>query len=317
MYDSTTPTASSPPRPTRTATPPPTPTTPTASSSRWSAQAGGVTTNTYDADGNLTSTTDPLGHTTGYAYDAQNRLVSETDPLGNITTYTYSSFAATKDLCKTMLSDLIASIHRKEQHDERVCRQARGEDPRRPGMLRPRDHPRSSSHGRCGVLLDLALLKADRPESAAASARVVELQGGGAVVRRAVESARPDDGVPGRPSLPAPGIARLDGGVGPRIGGARRYQGWPGMRLWHDGNVLHLPGAVRRERPQAETGPARLLGALLLLDGSRLRLDAREDPDLVPVHDTSVRQRARVPGAEAGGRRNWLPESRQCLRLAG
>ena len=71
---------------------------------------GRVTTNTYDSDGNLLTTTDPLGHTTSYgyngfdeptfkttplgettslAYDAQGNLVSVTDPLGHVTSYAY------------------------------------------------------------------------------------------------------------------------------------------------------------------------------------------------------------------------------------
>ena len=37
-------------------------------------------------------------------------MISETDPLGQTTSYTYRSFAATKDLCITMLSDLIHSL---------------------------------------------------------------------------------------------------------------------------------------------------------------------------------------------------------------
>ena len=44
---------------------------------------------TYDSDGGLTSTTDPLGNTTTYTYDTYGNLIQVTDALGNATTYTY------------------------------------------------------------------------------------------------------------------------------------------------------------------------------------------------------------------------------------
>lgn len=49
------------------------------------------TTSTFDAAGNKTSVTDPLGHTTTYAYDADGNLNRMSDPLGNVTTYAYDS----------------------------------------------------------------------------------------------------------------------------------------------------------------------------------------------------------------------------------
>jgi RHS repeat-associated protein len=45
----------------------------------------------YDASGNRTSLTDPLGHETDYAYDALNRLTSVTDPLTHATSYGYDA----------------------------------------------------------------------------------------------------------------------------------------------------------------------------------------------------------------------------------
>ncbi|MEA3467526.1 MAG: RHS repeat-associated core domain-containing protein [Thermodesulfobacteriota bacterium] len=42
---------------------------------------------TYDDDGLLTSTTDPIGNTTTYTYDGYGNLIQVTDALGNATTY--------------------------------------------------------------------------------------------------------------------------------------------------------------------------------------------------------------------------------------
>jgi len=50
-----------------------------------------MTVTAYDADGNMTSATDPLGHATTYGYDPDNRLTSVTDPLGHVTTYMYDA----------------------------------------------------------------------------------------------------------------------------------------------------------------------------------------------------------------------------------
>ena len=50
-----------------------------------------VTSCTYDADGDLLTTTDALGHTTTNSYDALGRLLSTTDAEGNTTRYTYDA----------------------------------------------------------------------------------------------------------------------------------------------------------------------------------------------------------------------------------
>ena len=53
--------------------------------------AGNVSTDNYDADYNLTSTTDANGHTTTYAYDALNRQIRVTDATGAVTSYAYDA----------------------------------------------------------------------------------------------------------------------------------------------------------------------------------------------------------------------------------
>jgi YD repeat-containing protein len=50
----------------------------------------GVTTQTWD-NGQRTSVTDPLGHTTAFNYDTDRRLQSVTDALGGRTTYTHDA----------------------------------------------------------------------------------------------------------------------------------------------------------------------------------------------------------------------------------
>ena len=46
-------------------------------------------TYTYDAAGNRTSETDPLGNRTLYEYDSYGRCTQITDPMGNRTSYAY------------------------------------------------------------------------------------------------------------------------------------------------------------------------------------------------------------------------------------
>jgi RHS repeat-associated protein len=50
-----------------------------------------VTRFTYDATGNLTAITDPLGATTQIAYNQFGQSISSTDPLGNTTTISYNT----------------------------------------------------------------------------------------------------------------------------------------------------------------------------------------------------------------------------------
>ncbi len=49
---------------------------------------GGTTTYTYDAEGNRTSETDPLGNTNKWTYNGEHEVVSETTPGGETTTIT-------------------------------------------------------------------------------------------------------------------------------------------------------------------------------------------------------------------------------------
>jgi RHS repeat-associated protein len=58
----------------------------------WVADAdGNVTTNTYDADGNLLTTTDAVGNTTTYTYNSFDEVLTKTTPLGETTTNTYDA----------------------------------------------------------------------------------------------------------------------------------------------------------------------------------------------------------------------------------
>ena len=50
-----------------------------------------VTTYTYNAAGNVVTTTDALGHVTTDTYDAMGRVTSETDAAGNVTEYAYDA----------------------------------------------------------------------------------------------------------------------------------------------------------------------------------------------------------------------------------
>jgi RHS repeat-associated protein len=54
-------------------------------------EAAGTTVSGYDARGNVTSTTDPLGRTTRYEFDAMDRLVATTDPTGATTRNRYDA----------------------------------------------------------------------------------------------------------------------------------------------------------------------------------------------------------------------------------
>ncbi len=49
----------------------------------------GYTTTLYDANGNVTSSTDPLGDTTAYSYDSSGNVLTVTDPRGYETTNCY------------------------------------------------------------------------------------------------------------------------------------------------------------------------------------------------------------------------------------
>ena len=50
-----------------------------------------TTTATYNAQDEMASTTDALGHTTSYTYDSMGNKASETDASGSITAYTYDA----------------------------------------------------------------------------------------------------------------------------------------------------------------------------------------------------------------------------------
>lgn len=52
---------------------------------------GHVTTNTFDPNGNLTSTTDPLGRSKSFAYDSFGNVIWASDAIGNVTTFSYDA----------------------------------------------------------------------------------------------------------------------------------------------------------------------------------------------------------------------------------
>jgi RHS repeat-associated protein len=82
--------------------------------------AGNVTTNTYDANGNLLSTTTPSldgsnpGSTTTFAYDSKGELITVTDPRGNTTNMGYTP------------AGLIASTTDAQNHSTTFVYDARG-----------------------------------------------------------------------------------------------------------------------------------------------------------------------------------------------
>ena len=60
-----------------------------------------MTTNTYDSNNNLLTSTDPLGHVTTRTYDSNNNLLTYKDALNNTTTWTYN--ANSQPITKTLL----------------------------------------------------------------------------------------------------------------------------------------------------------------------------------------------------------------------
>ena len=52
---------------------------------------GHTTTFSYDAAGSVAQVSDPMGHTTRYTYDASGRATTVTDPLGHTTSYGYDA----------------------------------------------------------------------------------------------------------------------------------------------------------------------------------------------------------------------------------
>ena len=67
-----------------------------------SGSAPGVTTNTYDADSNLTAVVDPLGHTSSYTYDPDGNQVAATDGDQNVT---HNVYDADNELLQTTQAD--------------------------------------------------------------------------------------------------------------------------------------------------------------------------------------------------------------------
>ena len=129
-----------------------------------------TTTYTYDAQDNLLSTTDPLGHTTSYTYnatrqvlttkDARNQtttntydpkgnLLTTTDAANNVTTYTYD--ARGNVLTQTVTVDGTPQVTRYEYDAYgRLKKETDATRPRDELHLRPSGqppHPDDDAHG--------------------------------------------------------------------------------------------------------------------------------------------------------------------------
>ena len=63
---------------------------------------GEVTTNTYDDDDNLLSTTDAEGNTITYDYDRFGNLIQQTDENGNVTEIGYNRFGLITSITQTV-----------------------------------------------------------------------------------------------------------------------------------------------------------------------------------------------------------------------
>jgi len=87
---------------------------------------GNVTTNAYDANGNLLTVTSPVpasgvaASVTQFAYDTKGQMTQITDPLGHITTLVYTP------------AGLIATITDAQSHVTTYGYDLRGTEPRSP-----------------------------------------------------------------------------------------------------------------------------------------------------------------------------------------
>ncbi|MEA2604011.1 MAG: hypothetical protein QOF89_5003 [Acidobacteriota bacterium] len=69
-----------------------------------------ISTRSYDAVGNLKSSTDPLGRTTAYQYDAAERLTEITDPAGNHVLHTLDNAGNTTTLTTNEVGAVSATV---------------------------------------------------------------------------------------------------------------------------------------------------------------------------------------------------------------
>jgi RHS repeat-associated protein len=82
---------------------------------------GTFTSNAYDLDGNLLSTTDALHQTTSYTYNGLNQLISQTLPDGTVTNFT--SDAAGNPLTRTMADGTLTQAQTYDNAGRRLTEQ--------------------------------------------------------------------------------------------------------------------------------------------------------------------------------------------------
>ena len=81
------------------------------------APTPGVTSFTYDANGNVLTVTNPNLHTWTHAYDQKDRLTTTTDPLGHETSIRYDVTGNIAEVTDANVSDIFECV----PHEPRPC----------------------------------------------------------------------------------------------------------------------------------------------------------------------------------------------------